>query len=215
MLIYRSRFISDLRREALTGASHGTYDYTAALHADPSRGAQRAKGPTPQLNDTVHSLLASWAVAFFLPRGIRVYAAQDGKRVVPPPIEPTGRNRRGYSRADEFSDTAESASEDDDSEWWEDEEERRREDMYLPRRERGVRSAERMRERRMERRMREFEANKRKKRGGGGGGRSCAGGKGGKKGEGWEVHFVPSVPTLWQPGMRPRTYGEPVVRVRR
>lgn len=208
---------------------HGAQDYTANLAANPSRrNAPPSRGPIPVLSDTVHSLLASWAVAFFLPRGIRVYAAQDGKRVIPPPIEPLGKSRRGYSRADEYSDTAESASEDDDSDWWEDEEERRREDMYLPRRERGVRSSERMRERRRERRMDEFEANKRKKNRNGGrmmrglqagaGGVYASSGKssrGKSGGQGWEVHFVPSQPTLWQPGMRPRTYGEPAVRVRR
>lgn len=176
----------------------------------------------------MHSLLASWAVAFFLPRGIRVYAAQDGKRVIPPPIEPHGRSRRGYSRADEFSDTAESASESDDSEWWSEEEQRRREDMWLPRRERNIRSKERMRERRMQKRLREFEANKNKykrrgrgkgnghERGMGGSNASIAGGGGrGGRAPNWEIHFLPTQPTLWQPGMRPRMYGEPVVRVKR
>jgi hypothetical protein len=180
----RLRFIDDLSREALTGATH---DFT--------RKSNLGRGPRPLLSDGVHSLLASWAVAFFAPRGIRVYAAQDGRRVVPPPIEPAGRSRRGYSRADEYSDDAESATSDDD--WWSEEEEARREEMYLPRREREIRSRERSRIRRRERRRRNYET------------------LGKRSGGEWEVHFVCASPTIWQKGARPRTYGEPVIRARR
>lgn len=90
--------------------------------------------------------------------------------------------------------------------------------MYLPRRERNINSKERMRERRMRRRLSEYEANRRRSKHGGshrsGGRGGGAGGVGVTKGD-WEVHFVPAQATIWQPGMRPRTYGEPVVRVRR
>jgi hypothetical protein len=180
------RFVDDLAKEALSGATH---DFT--------RKSNLGRGPKPVLSDGVHSLLTSWAVAFFAPRGIRVYAAQDGQRVVPPPLEPPGRYRRGYSRADQWSDDAESATSDDDS-WWSEEEESRRNEMYLPRREGEIRSRERARLRRREKRRREYE------------------GLGRRKGEKeWEVHFVAATPTLWQRGARPRTYGEPVIRSRR
>lgn len=81
----------------------------------------------------------------------------------------------------------------------EEELEARRQDMYLPKRERNVRKSERERERRRTR-SRKREAVKRLR----------------KMGEGeWEVHFVSATPTIWTPGARPRTYGEPVVRIRR
>lgn len=31
----------------------------------------------------------------------------------------------------------------------------------------------------------------------------------------WDIHFVPATPTIWQLGARPRTYGEPVVKLKR
>jgi hypothetical protein len=157
----------------------------------------------PTLTDGVHSLLASWAVAFFTPRGVRVYAAQDGRRVIPPPIETHNRALRGYSRPDEFSDDALSESDSDDSEWWDDEQEMRRHDMYLPRMERHHRSRQRMRERRMQRRLRGHEEMRKGK------------GSFGWNGGDWDIHFVPCQRTLWEPGMRPRVYGEPSVRVGR
>ncbi|WVQ84010.1 hypothetical protein IAT38_006155 [Cryptococcus sp. DSM 104549] len=182
------KFIEDLSREALTGARHS--------FARQARGDH--SGPDPVLSEGVHSLLASWAAAFFAPRGIRVYAAQDGRKVIPPPIEPPP-NKRGFSYASEWSD--EESSDDDFGYGSEDEEERvaRKDDMYLPRREREIRRNERARIRRRERRrqMREAEV------------------QGGEKRGGWEVHFVPATPTIWVPGARPRTYGEPVVRLRR
>jgi hypothetical protein len=167
----------------------------------------------PVLTDGVHSLLASWAVAFFAPRGIRVYAAQDGKRAIPPPIESHNRALRGYSRADEFSDDALSESGSDEEDWYEDEQAMRRNDMYLPRMERHHRSRERMRERRMQKRLKKHE----KMRLGRGKGTGSGGAKGslGWKGGEWEVHFVPMQKTLWAPGMRPRTYGEPVNKIKR
>lgn len=177
----RTKFIEDLSRESIAGAQH---DWSR-------REAQR--GPKPVLSDGIHSLLASWAVAFFLPRGIRVYAAQNGRRVIPPPMD---HNRRGYSRADEYSSDDYSGSE--DSSWSEEEEEARRQDMYLPRRERALRSQERERERRRDRRRRALKKRIR-----------------GTMDGDWEIHFVSSTPTVWQPGARPRTYGEPAVRARR
>ena len=200
-LIHRGRFIDDLRREALA-ALHDPDDYTHRKQPKSAPGAP--KGPMPILTDGVHSLLASWHVAFFAPRGIRLYAAQDGKRAIPPPIESHNRALRGYSRADEFSDDALSEDGSDEEEWWEDEEEVRRNDMYLPRMERHHRSRERMRERRMQRRLKKHEKMRLGKNG-------SMGWKGGE----WEVHFVPMSRTLWAPGMRPRTYGEPVVKLKR
>lgn len=183
----RLRFIDDLARESLQGATH---DW-----ASRNRGTL-GRGPAPVLSDSVHSLLASWAVAFFFPRGIRVYAAQDGRRVVPPPVEPLGRSARGTLRHDEWSSDGEGYTED---EYDEDETGARREEIYLPRRERELRRGERQRSRRRERRSREQEGLRR--------------GRGGEAE--WEVHFVYARPTLWTPGARPRTYGEPKVRLRR
>ncbi len=178
------KFIEDLSREAISGATH---DWTQ--HKAPG------DGPAPVLSDGVHSLLASWAVAFFLPRGIRVYAAQDGLPIIPPPLD---HHRRGFSRADVYSsdDLSETdgASESDESRWSKEEREARRRDVYLPRRERALRSQERERERRRERRK---HAQRRRT---------------GKRGVEWEVHFVSCTPTIWQPGARPRTYGEPMRR---
>ena len=191
----RSRFIDDLARESLTGATH---DFASRSRSHSRRSRSRSqstpRGPSPVLNDRVHSLLASWAVAFFAPRGIRVYAAQDGRRVIPTTLEPDSHsnsrsNRHGHSRADEWSD--------EDSEWSESDTEARREDAYLPRREREVRSEERARERRRERRRRDLDSVQMAVRGE------------------WEVHFVMAEPTLWTPGARPRTYGEPTLRLRR
>jgi len=158
------------------------------FHSNPSH-----RGPMPILTDRVHSLLASWAVAFFSPRGINVYAAQNGHRVIPPPLELYS-PRRGSSRPDAWSDEEDVFS-DLDEDGVEEEEEVRRGDAYLPRMERERRRGERERERRRERRVREMVS-----------GRVTRGD--------WEVHFVAAVPTLWTPGARPRTYGEPVVSLR-
>ncbi|KIR29707.1 hypothetical protein I309_01192 [Cryptococcus deuterogattii LA55] len=183
------KFIEDLSREALHGASHSLTRQARGEHT----------GPDPLLSEAVHSLLASWAVAFFAPRGIRVYAAQNGKKIIPPPIEPP-HSKRGYSHASEWSDN-ESASDDDFGYGSEDDEEReaRKSDMYLPKREREIRRSERIRMRKWERRrrMRESEL------------------KNGEYRGAWEIHFVPATPTIWQRGARPRTYGEPVVRLKR
>ncbi|EIW68753.1 hypothetical protein TREMEDRAFT_63211 [Tremella mesenterica DSM 1558] len=180
-----TRFITDLSQEALHSAQH---DW-----AGRNRNAL-GRGPRPVLTDGVHSLLASWAVAFFAPRGIRVYAAQNGQRVIPPPIEPL--SSRGISRASDYS-SATSDEEESESGWGEENEAKRR-DMYLPRRERELRSRERARARRRERRRTMREEERR------------------SYGEGdWEVHFVHMTPTIWQAGARPRTYGEPVLRRRR
>lgn len=189
VLVLRMKFIEDLSREALHGASHSLTRQARGEHT----------GPDPLLSEAVHSLLASWAVAFFAPRGIRVYAAQNGKKIIPPPIEPP-HSKRGYSHASEWSDN-ESASDDDFGYGSEDDEEReaRKSDMYLPKREREIRRSERIRMRKWERRrrMRESEL------------------KNGEYRAAWEIHFVPATPTIWQRGARPRTYGEPVVRLKR
>lgn len=182
----RTKFLNDLRREALSTS--------VPLKARQDFG----KGPEPILSETVHSLLASWAVAFFSPRGISVYAARRGKRVVPPPVEPPSRFLRGYSRADEYSDDALSEDSGDES-WWSEENEHRAEDAYLPRREREIRSRERVRAYRQKRRERKYDRI----------------GAGKPKDGDWEVHFVCMTPTLWQPNARPRTYGEPWVLSRR
>ena len=194
----RAKFIDDLAKESLTQVTHNW-------------GAQNrrplGRGPKPVLSDSVHSLLASWTVAFFAPRGVRVYAAQDGRRVIPPPLDP-GSTRRGLSRADEWSESSDSETLRGDS----DEEERqaRRDDMYLPRREREVRRSERSRMRRRDkRRMLDEEGRQGSSWAGGGRGRA------GRRDGDWEVHFVCATPTLWTPGARPRTYGEPAVRLRR
>ncbi|WVR04437.1 hypothetical protein IAU60_001440 [Kwoniella sp. DSM 27419] len=183
-----AKFIEDLCREALHGAQH--------LLTRQVRGVA-GLGPEPILSEAVHSLLASWAVAFFAPRGIKVYAAQDGHRVLPTPIEPlpTG---RGLSHASEWSDAG---SDDWDEYGISDEEEMhaRRHDMYLPRRERDIRKSERDRVRRRERRRRIREAEVR---------------RGERRGD-WEIHFVCATPTVWQPGARPRTYGEPALKLKR
>lgn len=195
----RARFVEDLARESITEATH---DW-----AKRNKGVL-GRGPRPVLTNSVHSLLLSWAVAFFAPRGIKVYAASDGKRVIPPPLDP-GSSRRGFSAANEWSDS-ESDTLDGES-TYEDESKARRDDMYLPRRERELRRDERARMRRRERRRRREEMER-------GGMNSRAGwsGVGGNLSRGeWEVHFVCSTPTVWTPGARPRTYGEPVNRVRR
>lgn len=193
------KFIEDLARESITQATH---DWTAR-----NKGVL-GKGPRPVLTDSVQSLLLSWAVAFFAPRGIKVYAAAEGRRVIPPPMDP-GSSRRGFSAADEWSDS-ETETLDGES-TYEDEQVARRADMYLPRREKVIRRNERARMRRRERRRRREEMER-------AGAQSRAGWSGVganlTKGE-WEVHFVCSTPTLWTPGARPRTYGEPVVRHRR
>ncbi|WVN84872.1 uncharacterized protein L203_100008 [Cryptococcus depauperatus CBS 7841] len=182
------RFIEDLSREALHGATHSLIRQARGEHT----------GPDPVLSDAVHSLLASWAVAFFAPRGVRVYAAHEGKKVIPPPVEPLA-YKRGFSYASEWSDTE--SSSDDFGFGSEDDEERvaRKADIYLPKREREIRRNERRRTRRRERRkgLRDSELRNGERRGN------------------WEIHFVPATPTIWQPGARPRTYGEPVVRLRR
>ncbi|ORX34395.1 hypothetical protein BD324DRAFT_583336 [Kockovaella imperatae] len=189
------KFVNDLAREALQNAPHNW-----------ARGGRNegtlGRGPAPVLSDAVHSLLASWAVAFFAPRGIRVYAAQDGKRVIPLPIDPSS-TKRGYSRPDEWSDEDGLSDEEDESDWAEEESRARRDDAYLPRREREVRRDERMRARRRDRRRRrdmEVESRRSSRR---------------KDSGTWEVHFIAATPTIWVAGARPRTYGEPVVRLRR
>ncbi|ODO03117.1 hypothetical protein I350_05962 [Cryptococcus amylolentus CBS 6273] len=182
------KFIEDLAREALSGARHSLMRQARGEHT----------GPDPLLSESVQSLLASWAVAFFAPRGIRVYAAKNGTKVVPPPIDPPG--QRGYTLPSEWSDD-DLSSEDDfgyGSEF-EEETEARKADMHLPKREREVRKNERLRIRRRERR-RTFRLSEVK-------GTEVRGG--------WEVHFIPATPTLWQPGMRPQVYGEPKARLRR
>ncbi|WWD00322.1 hypothetical protein V866_007233 [Kwoniella sp. B9012] len=189
-----SRFIDDLSKEALTNARHPLH-----LHARGGRGM----GPEPVLSEAVHSLLASWAVAFFSPRGIKIYAASEesNERILPPPIEPPPL-KRGYSHADEWSDEEYSSNDeynfDDLSE---DEEERyqRKKDMYLPRIERQWRKDERLIKRRREKRRRLREGELRLSRVVGN----------------WEIHFICSTPTIWQQGARPRGYGEPVIRLRR
>lgn len=124
---------------------------------------------------------------------------RTARKVIPPPIEPP-HSKRGYSHASEWSDD-ETASDDDFGYGSEDDEERqaRKGDMYLPKREREIRRSERIRMKKRERRrrMRESEL------------------KNGENREAWEIHFVPATPTIWQPGARPRTYGEPVVRLKR
>ena len=198
-LTARAKFIEDLARESITEATH---DWTAR-----NKGVL-GRGPRPVLTDAVHSLLLSWAVAFFAPRGVRVYAAADGKRIVPPPIDP-GSTRRGLSAADEWSDDDSDTLDGESA--YEDERSARRHDMYLPRREREIRRDERARLRRREQRRRR-EVMERE------GVNSRAGWSGVganlTKGD-WEVHFVCVQPTIWTPGARPRTYGEPVVRHRR
>ncbi|WVQ97827.1 hypothetical protein IAU59_004942 [Kwoniella sp. CBS 9459] len=202
------KFIEDLSREALHGAQHAL--------SRQVRGGQ-GMGPDPILSESVHSLLASWAVAFFAPRGIKVYAAQDGRKVLPPPVEPLP-TKRGFSHAEEWSDAGSVEDEadeyryahsswrneagfgfGDDSDAEEQERQARRMDMYLPRRERDFRKSERDRTRRRERRrrLRDAEIKKSERRGD------------------WEIHFVCATPTVWQQGARPRTYGEPVVRLKR
>jgi len=195
----RARFIEDLSRESITQATH---DWAAR-----NKGVL-GKGPRPVLTDSVHSLLLSWAVAFFAPRGIKIYAASGGKRIIPPPLDP-GSSRRGFSAADEWSDSDSDTLAGDSS--YEDESSARRNDMYLPRRERQIRRDERARLRRRERRGRRDEMER-----SGASDRAGWSGVEGRQARGeWEVHFVCAQPTLWQPGARPRTYGEPVVRRRR
>ncbi|KAL7424408.1 hypothetical protein Q5752_000090 [Cryptotrichosporon argae] len=190
-----SRFISDLSKEAITGAQH---DFAARSLSVSRGGSSGADGPRPVLSEAVHTLLASWAVAFFLPRGIRMHAAQNGQRVIPPSLD---HDRSGKSRAWDYSSDDDSSPGDAselDALSDDEEEQARRNDMYLPRRERAYRARERERERRRRRRRRFNEERLR------------------KKGAGeWEVHFASATPTVWQPGLRPRTYGEPVIRARR
>ena len=199
----RARFVEDLAREALQNAPH---DWR---HRDRNRLGGKGRGPEPVLSDGVHSLLASWAVAFFAPRGIRVYAAQDGKRVIPPPLDPAS-NSRGYSRPDEFSDEESELDNfqmgDDDDDWLFEETQARRDDAYLSRRERELRKDERARIRRREKKKnRDLHVER--------AGRGITGRKV-TRGD-WEVHFVAQTPTVWVPGARPRTYGEPINRLRR
>nr|ACZ81451.1 CND01640 [Kwoniella heveanensis] len=146
------KFIEDLSREALHGAQHAL--------SRQVRGGQ-GLGPDPILSEAVHSLLASWAVAFFAPRGIKVYAAQDGRKVLPPPVEPLP-TKRGFSHAEEWSDDDRSVEDEedeyryahsswrdgsgpgpgfgfgDDSDAENEERQARRMDMYLPRRGEGL-----------------------------------------------------------------------------
>ena len=209
--LIRARFIDDLAREALSSAFHDWFStHTHSIshsRSHRSRSLSRVRtsrqtpsaripGPLPILTDSVHALLASWSVAYFAPRGIRIYAALDGRRVIPPPLE-LDASRHGSSRPDEWSDEGSEWSEEDEEEEEEDELMSRRQDMYLPRRERDMRRDERARERRRNRRRRDFE-NERTV---------------GIRGD-WEVHFVCATPTIWTPGARPRTYGEPVLRSR-
>ena len=195
----RARFIVDLAREALTEVTHdfsaSTRTRTRTRTASHNRTSDgRTREPLPVLTDAVHSLLASWAVAYFASRGVRVYATQDGRRVVPPPLEPFS-SRQGSSRPDVWSDEEEEYEEEAQEE---EEEEARRNDMYLPRLERDRRRGERARERRRERRLRDMESVSR-----------------GGRGRAWEVCFECMTPTLWTPGARPRAYGEPALRLRR
>jgi hypothetical protein len=186
ILMVRERFIQDLCSEAVRSGHH-----------DPRRGVnapQFGKGPTPLLSDTVHTLLASWAVAFFNPRGIRIYAAQDGRKAIPPPIEPPSL-RHQYAAASDYSSDTDSSEADPDE--WVEEYERKRRDMYLPRLERELRQRERARERRRGKRSRRKGEVMREREGD------------------WEVHFTCMTPTIWQPGARPRTYGEPMMRLKR
>ena len=119
-----------------------------------------------------------------------MYAAQDGRRVIPPPLEPYS------SRADEYSDEEEEYLNGEDGD--EEESTARRDDAYLPRMERDRRRAERARDRRRGRRERAM----------------VSVSSLGRRME-WEVHFVCTTPTLWTPGARPRVYGDPVVTPRR
>ncbi|ORY26862.1 hypothetical protein BCR39DRAFT_497755 [Naematelia encephala] len=184
------RFINDLSTEALQSARH---DWISRRPTIPGRG------PNPSLSDAVHALIASWAVAFFAPRGIKIYAASGGSRVIPRPVEPPLASKRGHDRADEWSDASSTLDDDDDE--IRQEMEDRRADAHYPRVERIWRQNERERERRRARKRRGNE-------------RLLGGARPGADGD-WEVCFVHSTPTLWTPGARPRTYGEPVVRLRR
>ncbi|WWC59202.1 uncharacterized protein I303_101752 [Kwoniella dejecticola CBS 10117] len=209
-----TRFIEDLTKEALQTARHPLH-----LHARGGRGT----GPEPVFTEVIHSLLASWAVAFFSPRGIKIYAVStmDGERILPAPIEPP-MSKNGYRHAEEFSDeesdyddyiphhnhryTGYSPSNSRDLYGFEDlsEEEEEREaqkrNMYLPRIERQYRKSEReiIKRREKRRNRREGELKLMNKRIGN-----------------WEIHFVCSTPTIWQKGARPRGYGEPVIRLTR
>jgi hypothetical protein len=69
--------------------------------------------------------------------------------------------------------------------------------MYLGRTERSFRAKERKVKRRRERRQRYMQKYVR------------------RDGREWEVHFVPGDPTVWAAGARPRTYGEPKMRLSR
>lgn len=179
-------FIDGLSKEALTGAKH---DWSRrSRDASAHRG-----GPQPQLSDAVHSLLSAWLVSYFAPRGIFIYAAKQGRRVPPPPLDRRMRHGVAVSRASEYS----SSSEDDHSS---DDTVRRRDDMYLPRRERDLRRRQRERERRRERRLldrdrQEEDWGRRRSRD--------------AEGE-WEVHFSYREPTVWQPGAKARAYGEKI-----
>lgn len=184
-LMIRARFIEDLCSEALRSAYHTT---NRGVNA-PGFG----RGPSPLLSDRVHTLLASWAVAFFNPRGIKLYAVQDGRKAIPPPIEPPSL-RHQYAAASDYSTDSESEADPDDLF---EEHENKRKDIYLPRLERDLRKRERARERRRSKRARRKGEVMRE-----------------RDGE-WEVHFVCMNPTIWQPGARPRTYGEPVMRLKR
>nr|XP_031861902.1 uncharacterized protein CI109_002731 [Kwoniella shandongensis]KAA5528974.1 hypothetical protein CI109_002731 [Kwoniella shandongensis] len=223
------KFITDLSRESLHSTRTSLIHRHLHHHRDSSSVlGDTGYGPEPILSDAVHSLLASWAVAFFAPRGIRVYAAQDGKKVIPPPVEPMT-TKRGFSHAEEWSDDESDYDDDDDSLYrshtrrrgrgggggrgsrpshgsiWsgytseEEERQARHSDLHLPRLEREYRASERDRIRRREKRRRYREAEVRR----------------GERAGDWEIHFVCATPTIWTPGARPRTYGEPVIRLRR
>lgn len=195
----RARFIEDLARESVIEATH---DWSKR-----NKGVL-GKGPRPVLTDSVHSLLLSWAVAFFAPRGIKVYAASEGRRIIPPPLDPSS-SRRGFSAANEWSDTETSTL--DGESTYEDEARARRDDMYLPRREQQLRRDERARMKRRDRRRRREEMER-----SGAMSRTGWSGVGGNATRGeWEVHFVCATPTVWTPGARPRVYGEPKVRLKR
>jgi hypothetical protein len=180
-----SMFIDDLSKEALSGARH---NWSRSSNADGHRG-----GPQPQLTDGVHSLLSAWLVSFFAPRGVYVYAAKEGRRVPPPPLDRRMRHGVAQSRASDFSSS-------DDDDYSSDNTYKRRDDMYLPRRERDLRRRQREKERRRERRMRdrdreEEEWSRRRS--------SDAEGD-------WEVHFSYREPTVWQQDAKARAYGEKI-----
>ncbi|WWC67693.1 uncharacterized protein I206_101605 [Kwoniella pini CBS 10737] len=206
-----SKFINDLSKEAIKKNYNNSLNSSTSTTTTTYLKGLKFKNnkKEPILNEIIHSLLASWSVGFFQPRGIKIIlvSSLNNKRILQNSIEPITQIN-GYRNAEEFSDEESDFEQynefnnlSNDSE--EEEKEKEMEELYLPRIERKFRKEERnLIKRRLKKKQNlnnilNNNKNNQTKIGN------------------WEIHFICTTPTIWQKGARPRGYGEPVIRLTR